>query len=73
MEKIWLKQSGRRPAEIDVAQYSSLVALLDESFQRYADRTAYLFMGKAITFRGLRAHSPRGCRHKASSRAIGSP
>ena len=52
MEKIWLKQyPAGVPAEIDVAQYSSLVALLDESFQRYADRTAYLFMGKAITFR----------------------
>jgi long-chain acyl-CoA synthetase len=51
MEKIWLKQyPAGVPAEIDVAQYSSLVALLDESFQRYADRTAYLFMGKAITF-----------------------
>jgi long-chain acyl-CoA synthetase len=52
MEKIWLKQyPAGVPAEIDVAQYSSLVALLDESFQRYADRTAYLFMGKAISFR----------------------
>ncbi len=51
MEKIWLKQyPAGVPAEIDVAQYASLVALLDESFQRYADRTAYIFMGKSITF-----------------------
>jgi long-chain acyl-CoA synthetase len=34
-----------------VNQYPSLVALLDESFRRYADRTAYKFMGKAISFR----------------------
>jgi long-chain acyl-CoA synthetase len=52
MEKIWLKQyPAGVPAEIDVNQYPSLVALLDESFRRYADRTAYKFMGKAITFR----------------------
>jgi len=51
MEKIWLKQyPAGVPAEIDVNQYASLVALLDESFRRYADRTAYTFMGKAITF-----------------------
>src|SRR5437764_3119646 len=52
MEKIWLKQyPAGVPAEIDVNQYSSLVALLDESFRRYGDRTAYKFMGKAISFR----------------------
>ncbi|MDQ2736233.1 MAG: long-chain-fatty-acid--CoA ligase [Pseudomonadota bacterium] len=52
MEKIWLKQyPAGVPAEIDVNQYPSLVALLDESFRRYADRVAYKFMGKAITFR----------------------
>jgi long-chain acyl-CoA synthetase len=51
MEKIWLKQyPAGVPAEIDVAQYASLVALLDESFQRYAARIAYTFMGRAITF-----------------------
>jgi len=52
MEKIWLKQyPAGVPAEIDVNQYPSLVALLDESFRRYADRTAYKFMGRAISFR----------------------
>ncbi len=52
MDKIWLKQyPAGVPAEIDVAQYPSLVALLDESFRRFADRIAYKFMGKAITFR----------------------
>ena len=52
MEKIWLKQyPAGVPAEIDVNQYPSLVALLDESFRRYGDRIAYKFMGKAITFK----------------------
>ncbi|MEO8836506.1 MAG: long-chain-fatty-acid--CoA ligase [Caldimonas sp.] len=52
MDKIWLKQyPAGVPAEIDVNQYPSLVALLDESFRRYADRMAYKFMGKSISFR----------------------
>ena len=52
MEKIWLKQyPAGVPAEIDVGQYPSLVALLDDSFRRYADRLAYKFIGKSITFR----------------------
>ena len=51
MEKTWLKQyPAGVPATIDVDQYPSLVALLDDSFLRYADRCAYRFMGKGITF-----------------------
>jgi long-chain acyl-CoA synthetase len=54
MDKVWLKQyPAGVPAEIDVNQYPSLVALLDESFRRHADRTAYKFMGKAISFRDV--------------------
>jgi long-chain acyl-CoA synthetase len=51
MEKTWLKQyPAGVPADIDVGQYSSLVALLDESFKKYAGRMAYRFMGKSISF-----------------------
>jgi len=51
MEKTWLKQyPAGVPANIDVEQYPSLVALLDESFKKYGSRTAYKFMGKAISF-----------------------
>jgi long-chain acyl-CoA synthetase len=51
MEKTWLKQyPAGVPATIDVEQYPSLVALLDESFKKYGDRNAYKFMGKAFTF-----------------------
>ncbi|WP_295377838.1 long-chain-fatty-acid--CoA ligase [uncultured Pseudacidovorax sp.] len=38
------------PADIDPAQYASLVALMDESFSRYADRPAYSFMGKLVSY-----------------------
>jgi long-chain acyl-CoA synthetase len=51
MEKTWLKQyPAGVPANVDVEQYRSLVALLDESFKLYATRMAYRFMGKSISF-----------------------
>jgi long-chain acyl-CoA synthetase len=51
MEKTWLKQYPKGvPATIDVAQYPSLVALIEESFKKYRDLPAYRFMGKTITF-----------------------
>ncbi len=51
MEKTWLKQyPAGVPATIDVAQYPSLVALLEESFRKHANKPAYRFMGKVVTF-----------------------
>jgi long-chain acyl-CoA synthetase len=51
MEKIWLKQyPAGVPAEIDVGQYGSLVELMEESFRKYRDATAYRFMGKTVSF-----------------------
>ena len=51
MEKTWLKSyPAGVPAEIDVAQYRSLVDLLEESFKKYGSAIAYRFMGKSITF-----------------------
>ncbi|WP_298213326.1 long-chain-fatty-acid--CoA ligase [Acidovorax sp.] len=38
------------PADIDPSQYASLVALMDEAFKKYADRVAYSFMGKDVTY-----------------------
>jgi long-chain acyl-CoA synthetase len=38
------------PADIDAQQYSSLVGLMEESFQKYASRVAYSFMGKNVSF-----------------------
>lgn len=38
------------PADIDISQYASLVALMDEAFTKYANRVAYSFMGKDVTY-----------------------
>jgi long-chain acyl-CoA synthetase len=51
MEKTWLKHYPKGvPANIDVEQYPSLVAIIEESFKKYRDQTAYRFMGKTVTF-----------------------
>ncbi|OEZ85346.1 long-chain-fatty-acid--CoA ligase [Janthinobacterium sp. HH106] len=58
MEKIWLKSypSGV-PADIDPDQYRSLVHLLEEAFQKYADRNAYVCMDKFLTYAELDTYS----------------
>jgi long-chain acyl-CoA synthetase len=38
------------PADIDGSQYVSLVQLMEESFHKFAARTAYTFMGRDVTF-----------------------
>jgi long-chain acyl-CoA synthetase len=38
------------PADIDASGYRSLVALMEESFTKFADRTAYSFMGKDVSY-----------------------
>jgi long-chain acyl-CoA synthetase len=38
------------PADISAAQYQSLVQLMEESFQKYAARPAYSFMGKEVSY-----------------------
>ena len=54
MEKVWLASyPAHIPADIHPEDYSSLVTLLEESFAKYADRTAYLSMGRGITYREL--------------------
>jgi long-chain acyl-CoA synthetase len=50
-DRIWLKSYPPGvPADLPESPYSSLVALMEESFQKYADRTAYSFMGKPMSF-----------------------
>ena len=50
-ERIWLSSyPAGVPADIDPSRYASLQALLEESFQKYADRTAYSFMGKNLSY-----------------------
>jgi long-chain acyl-CoA synthetase len=51
MEKTWLQHYPQGVAhDVDASQYSSLIALLDESFKKHRDKTAYRFMGKDISF-----------------------
>ena len=50
-DRVWLSSYPEGvPADIDPGQYSSLVGLMEDSFARYADRTAYSFMGKSISY-----------------------
>ena len=50
-ERVWL---GSYPegvtADIDASQYPSLVDLMADSFAKYANRTAYSFMGQDISY-----------------------
>jgi long-chain acyl-CoA synthetase len=56
MEKIWLKSYPPGvPAEIDANEFSSLNAVVEQSFRKYADRVAYVQMGRSITYRQLDA------------------
>lgn len=58
MEKIWLKSYPPGvPADIDPDQYRSLVHLLEEAFQKYADRNAYVCMDKFLTYAELDTYS----------------
>lgn len=51
MDRIWLKHyPAGVPGEIDVSAYSSLPALLEESFKKYRDRDALIFMGKRLSY-----------------------
>ena len=51
LNPVWLKSyPAGIPAEIASDPYSSLVGLLEDSFAKYADRCAYSFMGKDISF-----------------------
>ena len=54
MEKLWLKQyPAGVPAEIDVNQYETVSQVLEESMKNYAARTAFICMGKSITYAQL--------------------
>jgi long-chain acyl-CoA synthetase len=57
-ERIWLASYPEGvPADIDPGQYPSLVALLEESFGKYANRAAYSFMGRDFSYADTDAQS----------------
>lgn len=50
-DRIWLKSYPEGvPHDLPPLPYSSLVALLEESFRKYADRPAYSFLGKELSY-----------------------
>ncbi|WP_333797568.1 long-chain-fatty-acid--CoA ligase FadD [Rheinheimera sp.] len=54
MDKVWLKRYPTGvPAEIDADHYSSLLDIFEQSIASYSDRTAYINMGKSITYAEL--------------------
>ena len=54
MERIWLQSYPKGvPAEIDIDHIPSLVALFEKACQTYADKVAYISMGREITYRQL--------------------
>ncbi len=52
-DRPWFKNYPDMPQEIDPHQYASLVDLLDECIQKYADLPAFECMGVSITFKEL--------------------
>ncbi|MES2150884.1 MAG: long-chain fatty acid--CoA ligase [Pseudomonadota bacterium] len=60
MDKFWLKSYPQGvPAEIDWTQYRSLTHLLEEAFRKYAERTAYVCMDKAMSYAELDSMSQK--------------
>jgi long-chain acyl-CoA synthetase len=50
-DRPWLASySPGVPADVDPSQYNSLVQLMEESFQKFATRPAYSFMGKEVSY-----------------------
>lgn len=51
MEKIWLKSYPPGvPAEISIEHIPSLVALFEDACRKFADKVAYISMGKEMTY-----------------------
>ena len=51
MDKFWLKSYPKGvPEDVDITQYSSVGALMDEAFTKFASRPAYECMGKTLSF-----------------------
>ncbi|PUE28980.1 long-chain-fatty-acid--CoA ligase [Limnohabitans sp. Jir72] len=57
-DRVWLSSYPEGvPSDIEFSQYSSLVGLMEESFARYAERTAYSYMGKNTSYAQTDAES----------------
>ena len=60
MDKIWLQSYPPGvPPEVDLDEFSSLVDLFEQSVRKFAARTAYVNMGKSLTYGELDELSAR--------------
>jgi len=58
MDRFWLKHYPPGvPSDVDVDQYSSLVALIEDGFAKFASRPAYAFMDRHFTFAEIDRYS----------------
>ncbi len=58
MDRFWLKNYPPGvPSDVDVDQYRSLVALMEDGFAKHASRDAYAFMDRHFTFADIDRHS----------------
>ena len=58
MDRFWLSHYPPGiPADIDATEFSSLKALIENTFRCHADRTAFLSMGTALSYRELEQRS----------------
>ena len=58
LNKVWLKRyPADVPAEINADRYTSLVDLIEQATQRYADQTAFINMGQPLSYRQLEQKS----------------
>lgn len=54
MDRVWAKNYPEGvPTDINADHYASLLEVFDESIKDYAERTAYINMGKSITYAEL--------------------
>ena len=57
-DRIWLSSYPEGvPSDIDASRYSSLVTLMQEGFTQFAERAAFSFMGKDLSYADLDAQS----------------
>ncbi len=58
MEKIWLKSYPPGvPATIDADSLPSVAAFLEQSCERYGDKTAFISLGQSLSFKDLELHA----------------
>lgn len=54
MDRVWLNSYPEGvPAQIDPDHYSSLLDIFSQSIEKFADKVAFINMGKSITYREL--------------------